>query len=97
MGTRAMGPRGIRVMGTTHNTARIGDAEPFFPKIETIHISEHWVLFEDGNRLTIETYLDFEECVVDPEDAVDATSCFVEHPIHGWLQIDIEPEPVTFN
>lgn len=84
-------------MGNTHNAARIGDAEPFFPIIETINIREHWVLFEDGTMAKIDTYLDFDECVVDPDDSEEATSCFVEHPRHGWLQIDIEPEPVTFN
>jgi hypothetical protein len=69
--------------------------EPFYPGVDSVNINDNYVLFSDGSMVTINTYLDFEETVVD--DGAEASSCWVEHPKHGWLQVDIYEDAPTFN
>lgn len=73
----------------------VNSAEPFYPGVSTININEDYVLFDDGELVKIDTYLDFEECIVD--DGEEASTCWVEHPKYGWLEVEIYEDSPTFN
>lgn len=78
-----------------HEAHPVDGQDGFYPGVEDINIIEDYVLFSDGHKAKVDSYLDFDECYVD--DGADADTCWVEHPAYGWLQITINPEPVTMN
>lgn len=67
-----------------------------FPVVATVNIIEDYVMFADGIRCEIDTYLDGLDGVV--EDGEDAAECIIAHPDYtGFLIITIDPEPVALN
>ncbi|MDI7861843.1 hypothetical protein MRS76_07720 [Rhizobiaceae bacterium n13] len=65
------------------------------PNVEQINVSQHYVVFEGGAIVPIDCYLDLEECCV--EDPEDAFYCRCEHPVHGWLDVQLTQEPITLH
>lgn len=77
-----------------HMAYPLKETEGFPLDIEIINVIEDYVIFKGGLRLEIDTYLDLDE---ETDNGEEADVCVVDHPVYGWLWIDIEPIAPSIN